>query len=350
MDKEKLKLALHRYLPPIGGLLIIVSIISVITLGISPMIKYSRANGFLDQERYEEAIALFKELDDYEDSKTLLARAELLYAYQQGYDITSGDSTEAIAEGDLENSYLRAKSYITNKKYAKAAEILRQLGDYKDSKELLEPYRYHGLDAGDTIVFGSYEQDGNSVNGKEDLSWTVASADDRRMLIICDSVIECMPYGKDICNWANSSLRSFLNGDFYEEAFTAEEKSFISKEATKTAANPEYGSGIDGICTDYVIIPDIDQIRTLAGKAPDKKSAPPTPYAKSKGLHEYSKTVKVDGEELIRYGAWFWLRNAGFTSAQAAVCYSDGDVSLGGQSVGVSLGVRPAIYIDLDIQ
>ncbi len=65
---------------------------------------------------------------------------------------------------------------IEDGKYVEAYETLIDLNGYKDSaakaKEIYEQYKVEKLktaEVGDYVVFGSYEQEKNSSNGKEDI-------------------------------------------------------------------------------------------------------------------------------------------------------------------------------------
>lgn len=345
---KKRRFDAHRIFQLAAGVALIIGIILIVNVAIKPMIKYSDASAALDEGEYEEAIRLFTELDGYRDSKTLLAQAQMMFDFNRGYDIT-GKSDEMTAE-NIESSYLRAKSYITNKKYDKAAQILRILGNYKDCTELLEGVKYYGLKIGDSLSFGEWEQDGNQSNGFETLEWTVASVEDDSIVLICDNVIECRAYSDDGADsWKDSTLRKFLTGEFYERAFSTEEKNELLAKKLVTEVNPEYETSSGSATVDSVFVLSIEEYKSCMTKLGNKKRGTPTPYAVAKGCHEYKKTVKNSetGKNETFVGTWCWLRSAGFTKGYAAVCYADGDISYGGQDTAVKLGVRPAVRIAL---
>ena len=86
---------------------------------------------------------------------------------------------------------------------------------------------------GDIVQFGSYEQDGED-NGKEPIEWIVLSNDGSKlfmvsMLALDDGVINNVSKKKKKdYSWKNSDMRSWLNGEFFEQAFTKEEAGFIA--------------------------------------------------------------------------------------------------------------------------
>ncbi len=340
MDKKSKKNEITKYLQLAAAVAIVVAIVILINHVIKPMLKYSDATGAMDQGEYAKAIKLFDELGNYKESKSLAKQARMLYAYEHGESIGEDDE-EKIDDGDKENSYLRAKSYISNDKYDKAASILRLLGDYKDSKALLEPIKYYGLSVGDSITFGSYTQD---ENGKAPLEWLVVSVDEENMILLTKKVIDFMPFDESGSGaWSTSSLRTFLNGDFYNDAFSAEEKAAIGSHTSVSEDNPEYESSAGKDSTDKVFLLNIQEYSSMMAKAGGRQPAKATAYALKKGCHEYTK--EKNKTKIV--GSWFWLRSTGFTGSYNAICYSDGEISYGGQLSGISLGVRPAISIKL---
>lgn len=350
MDKKKIKTEIHKYLQLVLAVIIIVGIVLLITTVINPMLKYSSAAGALDKGEYETAIKLFDELGDYKDSENLKEQAQTLLNNMQN----ASSGKEEIPQEEKETYYLRAQSYIDNGKYDKAAAILKQLGDYKNSAELLEKYKLYGLEPGDVMTLGRWYFDASGKT-KDDITWTVVDVSDGVAVLLCDRILDCLPFDSNGGSaWDTSTIRTFLNGDFYNNVFNAEEKKTIAKKTTKTEENSEYGTKYGNDCADYVTIPSIQDFKGYMTKVEDKAHAKATDYALGKGLNEYTKTVKKDinGEKVSveLKGSWFWLRSAGFTKGFVSVCYSDGDISYGGQESDITLGIRPVIKINLTVQ
>ena len=71
---------------------------------------------------------------------------------------------------------------------------------------------------GDIIVFGHYEQDNKTKNGKEPIEWRVLDIDAAgQLLVISDKVLERKKYnetnpGYRGITWEKSTIRSWLNG------------------------------------------------------------------------------------------------------------------------------------------
>lgn len=108
------------------------------------------------------------------------------------------------------------------------------------------------LSIGDRVVFGSYEQDNISSNGAEPLEWDVIGKNGNQYLLITHYVIDNKQYDDGTSDtsvnaggnatdaevtWAKCSLRMWLNSDFYNDAFTDEERAYI---ATVNNKNPSW--------------------------------------------------------------------------------------------------------------
>lgn len=86
---------------------------------------------------------------------------------------------------------------------------------------------------GETLVFGRYEQDNNLENGPEQIEWEVLEIEDNTATLISKYGLDSVPYNEKLANvsWENCSLRAWLNGEFYEQAFNENEKSSIRIES-----------------------------------------------------------------------------------------------------------------------
>ena len=85
---------------------------------------------------------------------------------------------------------------------------------------------------GKTVEFGRYPA---RPGGKgEPLRWRILETDDRSMLVVTEQCIDCRAFHdkKEKCSWADSALRSWCNGEFFNEAFNDFEKSRIMVENT----------------------------------------------------------------------------------------------------------------------
>lgn len=160
-------------------------------------------------------------------------------------------------------------------------------------------------DVGDRFFFGQYEQDGNSANGNEPISWLVLCVENDRALVVSEKGLEAISYGPPMdadsytdsnLSWETSSLREWLNAFFLKTAFSEDEQACIlqSKVITSDAAGT--------IATnDRLFCLSIGEAELYF--ASDKAMACEVTEEAKKGLHLNSGAISDDG-----YGGWL-LRN-----------------------------------------
>ena len=100
---------------------------------------------------------------------------------------------------------------------------------------------------GDRIMMGHYEQDNNATNDKEPISWLVLEVTENKALLIAENGLDCLPYHSQpgSITWEKCSLRAWLNDDFLNTAFTAEEQKRSCKSRSRRQ-EPDYGTGGKG--------------------------------------------------------------------------------------------------------
>ncbi len=123
--------------------IVALSILLVVCIGVggffgyknilNPLIKYNKAKSLLTEEKYEEAIDIFKGLKSYKDSKDLL----------------------------LHSRYENAKELYNSKKIDESLKIFIELKDYDNSLEFIKKIEEQKLvraKVGDVVKFGNYKQ------------------------------------------------------------------------------------------------------------------------------------------------------------------------------------------------
>lgn len=195
---------------------------------------------------------------------------------------------------------------------------------------------------GDYITFGSYEQDNNTSNGKEDIEWLVLDVKDGKAMVISKYALDCQPYNTSYTDvtWETCTLRTWLNGSFYNTAFSTAEKSKIPTVTVVNNDNPRHGTDGGNNTTDKVFLLSIDEANTyfLSGNARECEA---TAYAVAQGAWIATSSSY--------YGNCCWgLRSPGKYQYGAAYVVDVGDVSKRGYAVyDGSVAVRPALWINL---
>jgi hypothetical protein len=81
---------------------------------------------------------------------------------------------------------------------------------------------------GDIVTFGHYEQDNDTSNGQEVIEWIVLEVDEanHRLWVVSRYGLDAQPYNAEAAEvtWQTCTLREWLNGTFFETAFTPEEQ------------------------------------------------------------------------------------------------------------------------------
>lgn len=243
------------------------------------------------------------------------------------------------------SKYNNAINLIEEEKYVEAYETLSSLEGYKDSADKMQEIRTKYIkeqlgnaEVGNTIKFGSYEQDDDENNGKENIEWQVLEKQENKVLVISTYGLDCHPYNDEDENvtWKNCTLRSWLNDEFIETAFSKDEQKLVAESRLKNADNSENGTDGGKDTVDKVFLLSIDEVKEYFS-SDDTRKCEPTEYAKAQGVYFGDNTC-----------CW-WLRSPGYGQIYAAYVYYAGNVSIDGCSVSFDNGtIRPAMWINIE--
>ena len=230
----------------------------------------------------------------------------------------------------------------------KAAYMLLDGLSYKDSAERLQSAKQaliKNAKVGDIVYFGTYEQDNKTSNGKENIEWLVLAKEKNRVLVISDKALDHQEYNsyRTSGTWETCTLRKWLNNDFINAAFSAEERAKIPTVTVSADKNPEYDTYPGNATKDRVFLLSIVEAEKYFTSDEARKCVP-TEYAISNGAYtsdSYTKGGKAT--------CWWWLRSPGFNLYNAADVEVGGDVSEdGGSAYSSADAVRPAMWITID--
>ena len=234
---------------------------------------------------------------------------------------------------------------------------------------------------GQSSIEQTFQDDNGFENGKiywfkfQPILWRILNDNDTKddcdktgkAFLLCESIIDSQPYyidyysrnigGVEIgpSNYAHSTIRSWLNNQFFNTALTPTEQAIVDNTLVKNnvrSTNPaEYASGInygmnDNACentTDKVFLLSMQEVTDglygydthydLADKAREKQS---TDYAKIQGLCVYGEN-----------SSW-WLRSPEYKSD--CLVYGVDQTGLAyfsDQAYATREGIVPALYISL---
>ena len=311
--KKKIKKIIAIAAPIVCVLIVFLILLKTVII---PQYKLSKATQLIDSGDYDSAYALLEEIGD----------------------------KEAIAS----NKYDRAIKHIDSGDY-KAAYMLLDGLSYKDSAEKLQsikPQYYKFLlknsKVGDIVYFGTYEQDNDTSNGKENIEWLVLAKENNRVLVISDKALDCQKYNSSYTDvtWENCTLRKWLNNDFINAAFSDDEKARIPTVTVSAGENP-YWYTSPGLATeDKVFLLSITEANKYFS-SDSARQCEPTDYAVARGAYVNSDNGNCQ----------WWLRSPGRYQKFAAEVDFDGGFYEFCSGVGVGCdddAVRPAMWITID--
>jgi hypothetical protein len=174
-----------------------------------------------------------------------------------------------------------------------------------------EPNPYAEVKVKDIIQFGNY-------------SWRVLDVQDDRALVITEEVIEQRTYNteeKSGTTWETCSLRTYLNGDFYNR-FSAKEQELIIETTLENLDNTWDDTRGGNATTDKIFLLSIDDAKKYFENDDDRRAV-------------YSE-----------HSSNWWLRSPGGLSYYASLVHF-GYVSSRGWLINSEDGVRPALWLKI---
>ena len=364
MQKSKIHSKIRRITAL--ALVLVFLVTSLCACGNSPARQYKDAVSMMESGNYEDAIAIFELISDYEDSSAKIEECKIGILDME-YDaalalMNEGNYDEAIAafsaldhkdsKAKLEEcqlaiaaeKYDEAIALMAAKNYKDAAAILKSI-DYKDSAAKFEECRatapYDFTEIGDIITFGKYEQDYNRDNGPEAIEWRVLDKKDGKVFVISDKGLEMLPYFA--IYWKRSHIGGWLNGPFLYD-FTPEEKEMIVETtvtADKHPDKPETDQGADTKHGMYLL--SVDEVIKYMPDEEDRVCYA-TEYLKA----QFTDTIHLDGLEENGSCDW-WLRTAlSNYSSGAIISIIGGGGTFGWATHDCRLALRPVCWIQLE--
>ena len=213
---------------------------------------------------------------------------------------------------------------------------------------------------GDSISFGNYFLSNDTE--KEPIEWRILDVDSDRqaILLLSKYIIDAQPYHEtgNAITWKDSTLRTWLNDDFINAAFSTSEQTAILETHIKNSdasSNNETEETDDKI---FVLsLPDVygEDSKYKDGKwyfnSDADRKAMATKYVvvnKSLSAFDDQEQCTATNFKADKCSSTWWLRSKGKITA-ASVRY-DGYVDLNGMGITntAPLGIRPALYVKSD--
>lgn len=191
----------------------------------------------------------------------------------------------------------------------------------------------------------------------EPLKWRVL--DSKTGLVLCENIIDSQAYSNTVYSddnddwnnaahthyandYATSSIRKWLNDDFYNTAFSSSQKADILTSELDNKAKTSYSQYDSETTYDKVFLLSWSEMQNTAYGFSASTSSSPTRQAKGT---DYAKCQGVDVDSSSKCSEQR-LRSAGGISSHACSVYNDGTLhDIGWGVYDTSNGIRPAIKI-----
>jgi hypothetical protein len=189
---------------------------------------------------------------------------------------------------------------------------------------------YANLKIGSTVRLGNY-------------NWRVYDVRNGQAFVISTSIVGIRSYHSNRnanVTWANSEIRSWLNGSFYN-SFAAEEKKYIAQTSITNANNQWHNTPGGGATTDRIFLLSLEEVVRYFGNSGQinvKQSSP------INDAYNASRRTLYNGQE-----RWWWLRSPGNANNRASNINNNGFIDLSGDHVDNNNGgIRPALWLNIN--
>ena len=200
---------------------------------------------------------------------------------------------------------------------------------------------------GSIIEFGSYK-------------WRVLDRQQDKVLILSEDMVTQLPFNDRAgeVTWADSSIRKYLNKDFYYH-FTNNEQSKIIPVLNKNLNNQWYDSDGGEDTEDYIFLLSIEEVTFIYFGDSRKNLENPSPKQRYWFQRKDENNIKRQAR-LQDKSWWWWLRSPGRDNKRAVYIHGDGNIGIQGNGTykyssktvhpisGENHGgVRPALWLNI---
>lgn len=248
----------------------------------------------------------------------------------------------------------KVREAVNEDKKSPISKIIGNTGEPK--KEIDDTLQFS-----DKLIFGRYP---TGPNGEiEEILWRVIAVEEDSILLLSEFLLDARNFHEEnveVC-WASCNLRQWMNTEFYDQAFSKEEKDRILTRKIGMRKNWRYDTDCGAEIEAAVFLLSVDELYLYFTENPESAyylENPDDPFQKvgpeSFMLAKYTRYA----QERTKYtnprsgAGWWWLRTSGKDNTKVAVVTSTPQVSMEGYLVNFPLnspkpagGVRPAIWV-----
>ncbi len=174
----------------------------------------------------------------------------------------------------------------------------------------------------------------------EPVKWRVLKVDGNQVKLLSDILLDAQQYNSEVTEnvtWENSTIRSWLNGEFFNRAFSQEEQSaVIDTNVTSTDGGNNTADKIFLLSKEEVT-DSSEGFEPREQYQSETRLSKSSTYAKAMGL--YFSTDKSDGGFDVGGSSW-WLRTPAGCTAGAGLISSTRGENVATLGVGVRVGLN----------
>lgn len=310
----------------LSGIVACIAVLVVVTKVIIPSNKYNNARKMFNSGKYEEAIAIFEDLNGFKDSSEQIKLCE----YKEAVELMNGEKYEEalVLFGKID-------TYRDSKKLSEECEnnvLCKKIEDAINEEQYDEVKKLYNSFGRKNIILDEFPNldimlaNVNDVVCFANTDWIVLDKTKEKALVIKKriSIREAYNEERSETSWEKCTLRYWLNNDYINSEFNENERKFIIESDNDNVDNETFGS-VSGKSTK-------DKIFILS-----------TSEANNYFIRNALRVAKDDKDNK---NSW-WLRTSGDKSIRAAYIGDDGVTYRNGVDVNVQKGVRPAMWIDI---
>ena len=197
-------------------------------------------------------------------------------------------------------------------------------------------------EAGESFFFGSYEQD-DKEEQKEAIEWIVLGVKDDKALLVSRYELAYMTFDEnnEKATWESSTVRDWLNEDFFNAAFSeAESAAILTTHVFNDASqgNSSWNVPLVSDTEDRIFLLSYKEAMDYFESEKARKAKETDYSAAQRGIFNSVTSV------VVKESGW-WTRSPGKTPGE--VCFIDTDGKAKSKSGTDKSTVRPALWLDL---
>lgn len=196
---------------------------------------------------------------------------------------------------------------------------------------------------GDVIPFGTMNTD-YIKSGDERIFWLVADRQGDKLLLVSEYALSPGEFHNvyEDNNWANSSMRAFLN-EIYTDYINSYEKDLVLETSVNTMPNAEYGTPGGRTTEDYIFLLSAEEAELYFADNEARRIQSTQAAARDGANVDIRDGVNNADRD---NNTWWWLRTMGADGKKTAVVNTEGAIDYEGRHSTVATGgIRPAMWV-----